>query len=64
MSSQLITRKEVEDLEEGQLQSKFFDIMQILIRTQQAQSERVFALASLETVQAEWNRKRAMRMGL
>lgn len=50
--SQLVTRKEIEDLEEGQLQSKFCDIMQTLMRTQREQAERVFALASLETVQA------------
>ena len=61
MSSQLITRKEIEDLEEAQLQSKFYDIMQDLLRTQRWQAERTFALASLETVQAELNRKRAMK---
>jgi hypothetical protein len=59
MSSQLITRKEIEDLDEAQLQSKFCNLMQTLVRTQAAQAERVFALASLETVQAELNRKRA-----
>lgn len=62
--SQLVTRKEIEDLEEGQLQSKFCDIMQTLMRTQREQAERVFALASLETVQAELNRKRARRFTL
>jgi hypothetical protein len=62
MSSTLITRKEIEDLDEGALQSKFFDIMQTLIRTQREQYERTLALASLETVQAELNRKRALKI--
>jgi hypothetical protein len=57
--SQLITRNEVEDLCEQELQSKFYDLMQDLIRSQNMLNERAMALASLETVEAELNRKRA-----
>ena len=57
--SQLITRNEVEDLCEGELQSKFYAIMSDLIRTQNMLNERAMALASLETVEAEMNRRRA-----
>jgi len=56
---QLITINEVEDLCEGELQSKFYAIMNDLSRTQRWQGERTMALASLETVEAELNRKRA-----
>jgi hypothetical protein len=59
--SQLITRNEIEDLCEEELRSKFYDIMNDLIRTQRWQAERVMALASLETVEAELNRKRAIK---
>ena len=59
--TQLITRNEVEDLCEGELQSKFYAIMTDLIRTQNLQAERAMALASLETVSAELARKRAMK---
>jgi predicted pyridoxine 5'-phosphate oxidase superfamily flavin-nucleotide-binding protein len=59
--SQLITRKEVECLDEGVLQSRFSQIMQDLIRTQMWQFERTQALASLGTVQTELNRKRALK---
>jgi hypothetical protein len=59
--SQLITRNEVEDLCEGELQSKFYAIMSDLIRTQNMLNERAMALASLETVEAELHRKRAMK---
>jgi hypothetical protein len=59
--SQLITRNEIEDLGEEALQSKFCAIMNDLIRTQRWQAERAMALASLETVQAELNRKRALK---
>ncbi len=62
--SQLITRFQTEDLDEAQLQSKFANLQEILFRTQREQGERVIALASLETVQAELNRKRALKMGL
>ena len=58
--SQLITRHEIEDLCEGELQSKFYAIMNDLIRTQNAMNERAMALASLETVSAELARKRAL----
>jgi len=61
MHSQFIARNEVEDLCEEVLQSKFCDLMNDLIRTQRWQAERTFALASLATVEAELNRKRARR---
>ena len=59
--SQLITRNEIEDLGEEELKSKFSAIMNDLIRTQRWQAERTMALASLETVEAELNRKRALK---
>ncbi len=59
--SQLITRNEIEDLEEGELQSKFAAIMNDLVRTQTMECQRLLALASLETVQAELHRKRALK---
>lgn len=59
--TQLITRHEVEDLCEGELQSKFSALMNDLIRTQNLQAERAMALASLETVSAELARKRASK---
>ena len=59
--SQMITRNEVEDLCEQELQSKFYGLMQDLIRSQNILNERAKALASLETVEAELNRKRAFR---
>ena len=59
--SPLITRNEVEDLCEQELQSKFYALMQDLIRSQNMLNERAKALASLETVEAELNRKRALR---
>jgi hypothetical protein len=61
MMSQMITRYEVEDLCERELQSKFYGLMQDLIRSQNMLNERAMALASLETVEAELNRKRALR---
>jgi len=61
MSHTLITRNEIEDLCEGELQSKFYAIMNDLIRTQRWQAERTMALASLETVEAELHRKRALK---
>ena len=59
--SQMITRNEVEDLCEQELQSKFYGLMQDLIRSQNMLNERALALTSLETVEAELNRKRALR---
>jgi hypothetical protein len=56
MATELITRQEVEVLGEGALESKFAKLMADLMRTN---TERAFALASLETVEAELNRKRA-----
>jgi hypothetical protein len=52
--SQLITRNEIEDLCEQELQSKFYGLMQDLIRSQNMLNERAMALASL-------NRKRALK---
>lgn len=57
--SQLTTRDEVEDLCEQELQSKFHALMQDLIWSQNVLNERAKALTSLETVEAELNRKRA-----
>ena len=59
--SPLITRNEVEDLCAQELQSKFYNLMQDLIRSQNMLNERSKALASLETVEAELSRKRALR---
>ena len=59
--SHMITRNEVEDLSEQELQSKFYGLMQDLIRSQNMLNERALALTSLETVEAELNRKRALR---
>ena len=56
MATELITRQEVEPLCEGALESKFAKLMADLMRTN---TERSFALASLETVEAELNRKRS-----
>ena len=61
MSSQFIVRSEIEDLCEEELQSKFSTLVNVLMRTQREQAERTFALASLETVEAELNRKRALK---
>jgi hypothetical protein len=59
--SQLVTRFQTEALDEAELQSKFTNLQEILLRTQREHGERIMALASLETVQAELNRKRAKR---
>jgi len=56
MATELITRQEAEVLCEGALESKFAKLMADLMRTN---TERAFALASLETVEAELNRKRS-----
>ena len=61
MHSQFIVRSEIEDLCEEELQSKFSALVNDLMRTQREQAERTFALASLETVEAELNRKRALK---
>jgi hypothetical protein len=57
--SQLITRFQTETLDDQALQSKFTNLQAILFRTQREQGERIQALASLETVEAEMNRRRA-----
>jgi hypothetical protein len=59
--SQLVTRFQTECLDEAALQSKFANLQEILFRTQREHGERIMALASLETVQAELNRKRALK---
>ena len=56
-----ITRFETEHFDDTELRSKFTDLKHILMRTHAAQMERALALASLETVQAELNRRRAAR---
>ena len=61
MSHTLITRNEIEDLCEGELQSKFSALMNDLVRTQTMECQRLMALASLETVEAELHRKRALK---
>lgn len=57
--SQLITRFQTEALDDAALQSKFTNLQAVLFRTQREQGERLQALASLETVEAEMNRRRA-----
>jgi hypothetical protein len=57
--SQLVTRFPTEHFDDVELQSKFTNLQQILFRTQREHGERVIALASLEMVQAEMNRRRA-----
>jgi hypothetical protein len=56
MAIELITSQEAEVLGEGALESKLAKLMADLMRTN---TERAFALASLETVEAELNRKRS-----
>ena len=55
----LITRFQTEALDDAALQSKFANLQAILFRTQREQGERIQALASLETLEAELNRRRA-----
>jgi hypothetical protein len=61
MTTEFITRQEAEVLCEGALQSRFTKLMNDLMRTN---TERAFALASLETVEAELNRKRSQKLGV
>ena len=58
--SQLVTRFQTETLDDAALQSKFTNLQAILFRTQREHGERLQALASLETVEAEMNRRRAL----
>jgi len=58
MSHTLIPRNEIEDLCEGELQSKFCALRNDLLR---AEGLRTMALASLQTVQAELHRKQALK---
>ena len=58
MSHTLIPTSEIEDLCEEALQLKFCALRNDLLR---AEGQRTMALASLQTVQAELNRKRALK---
>jgi hypothetical protein len=58
MSHTLIPRNEIEDLCEEALQSKFCALRNDLLR---AEGLRTMALASLQTVQTELHRKKALR---
>jgi hypothetical protein len=58
MSHTLIPTSEIEDLCEEALQSKFCALRNDLLR---AEGMRTMALASLQTVQTELNRKRALK---
>jgi hypothetical protein len=60
----LITRNETERFDDQVLESKFADLQAILFRTQNAQGERLRALATLETLEAERNRRLARRPAL
>lgn len=60
----LITRFQTERLDDEVLESKFADLQAILFRTQNANAERLRALASLETLEAERNRRLARRPAL
>lgn len=60
----LITRNETERLDDQVLESRFADLQAILVRTQREQGERLWALASLETLEAERNRRLARRPAL
>ena len=57
----LITRFQTERLDDQCLESQFADLQAILFRTQNACGERLRALASLETLEAERNRRLARR---
>ena len=59
----MVTAQQVEHLDEAGLQSKFTNLMAILIRTQAAVGERAIALAALETVETAINRKRLANSG-
>ena len=59
MATELITRQEAEVLCEEALESKFAKLRADLMRTN---TERAFALTSLETVEAELNRKRSQKL--
>ena len=58
MTHTLIPRSESEDLCQEALQSKFCDLRNDLLR---AESLRTMALASLQQVQTELNRKQALK---
>ncbi len=57
----IISRFQAERFDDQVLESKFASIQAVLIRTQREQGERLMALAALETLEAERNR-RAARM--
>lgn len=60
----LITRFQTEGLDDHDLASKFADLQAILFRTQNEHGERLRALASLETLEAERNRRMIRQPGL
>ena len=60
----LITRFQTERLDDQCLESQFADLQAILFRTQNAYGERLRALASLETLEAERNRRLARQPAL
>jgi len=60
----IISRFQVERMDDQNLNSRFADIQAILFRTQREQAERIWALAALETLEAERNRRLARHPGL
>ena len=59
MTQKIITRLQTEAFDDAALHSKFANLKEILFRTQREQGERLQALAALETVEAELNRRTA-----
>lgn len=57
--STFMSRRACERLDDAALESRFADLQAILVRTQREQGERLWALASLETLEAERNRRLA-----
>jgi hypothetical protein len=57
----LITPSELEDCTETELRSKFWHIMNDLIRQQQAAQEWPLAMASLDNIRVAIRRKQAKR---
>jgi hypothetical protein len=57
--STFMSRRACEDLDDAALQSRFADLQAILVRAQREQGERLWALAALETLEAERNRRLA-----
>jgi hypothetical protein len=57
----MISRFQAERFDDQALESRFVDVRAILFRTQNACAERALALAALETLEGERNR-RVMRL--